>query len=151
MLDLLGQLLGRQITMRLKEDNAATLSILHSGYSVKLRHASRTHRIDLASLAELMNERHMQPEHVNSEDQSADALTKVIQPMPWDRLLATQNEGGVEWDIHFWYITFLRRCRTRKLKGHAFTHCLTCGFTWFNMLLLAQVKQSGVFVCAGTG
>ena len=87
LLDLLGQLLGRQITMRLKEDNAATLSILHSGYSVKLRHASRTHRIDLASLAELINERHMQPEHVNSEDQSADALTKVIQPMLWDRLL----------------------------------------------------------------
>ena len=87
LLDLLGQLLGRQITMRLKEDNAATLSILHSGYSVKLRHASRTHRIDLASLAELINERHMQPEHVNSEDQSADALTKVIQPILWDRLL----------------------------------------------------------------
>ena len=90
----------------------------------------------------------MQPEHVNSEDQSADALTKVIQT---DALgsttsttecptiytldlsgccpLATQNEGGVEWDIHFWYITFLRRSRTRKRKGHAFTHCLTRGFT----------------------
>ena len=35
----------------------------------------------------------------------------------------------VEWDVHLWYITFLRRSRTRKLKGHAFTHCLTRGFT----------------------
>ena len=54
---------------------------------VKLRRASCTHCIDLASLAELIHERHMQPEYVYSEDQSADALAKVIQPILWDRLL----------------------------------------------------------------
>ena len=87
LLDLLQQLVGRDITMRLLEDNAATLSILHSGYSVRLRHASRTHRIDVASLADLIQQRGVQPEHVGTGGQAADGMTKVVAPMSWERLI----------------------------------------------------------------
>jgi hypothetical protein len=87
LLDLLQQLVGRDITMRLLEDNAATLSILHSGYSVRLRHASCTHRIDVASLADLIQQRGMQPEHVGTGEQAADGMTKVVAPMSWERLI----------------------------------------------------------------
>ena len=87
LLDFLEQLTGRKVTMKLKEDNAATLTILKSGFSVKLRHASRTHRIDLASLAETIKARDMIAEFCRTDRQAADALTKVIQPNAWERLL----------------------------------------------------------------
>ena len=73
--------------MKLKEDNAATLTILKNGFSVKLCHASRTHRIDVASLAETIKEQDMIAEYCSTDRQAADALTKVIQPHAWDRLL----------------------------------------------------------------
>ena len=87
LLDLLQQLVGGVITMRLLEDNAAMLSILHSGYSVRLRHASRTHQIDVASLADLVQQRGMKPEHVGTGDQEADGMTKVVAPMSWEPLI----------------------------------------------------------------
>ena len=87
LLDFLEQLTCRKVTMKLKEDNAATLTILESGFSVKLRHASRTHRIDVASLAETIKAQDMVAEYCSTDCQAADALTKVIQPNAWERLL----------------------------------------------------------------
>ena len=87
LLDFLEQLVDRKVTMKLKEDNSATLAILKSGFSVKLRHASRTHRIDVASLAETIKAQDMIAEYCSTDLQAADALTKVIQPNAWERLL----------------------------------------------------------------
>ena len=87
LLDFLEQLTSRKVTMKPKEDNAATLTILKSGFSIQLRHASRTHRIDVASLAETIKARGMIAEYCSTDHQAADALTKVIQPMAWERLL----------------------------------------------------------------
>ena len=87
LLDFLEQLTGRKVMMKLKEDNAATLTILKNGFSVKLRHASRTHRVDVASLAETIKEQDMIAEYCSTDRQAADALTKVIQPHAWERLL----------------------------------------------------------------
>ena len=86
LLDFLEQLTGRKVTMKLKEDNAATLTILESGFSVKLRHASRTH-LDVASLAETIKAQDVVAEYCSTDCQAADALTKVIQPNAWERLL----------------------------------------------------------------
>ena len=87
LLDFLEQLVDRKVTMKLKEDNSATLAILKSGFSVKLRHASRTHRNDVASLAETIKAQDMIAEYCSTDLQAADALTKVIQPNAWERLL----------------------------------------------------------------
>ena len=84
--DFLGLLLQREITIRLREDNSATLSLLQRGYSVRLRHASRTRRINLASLAETI-EQGMLPELTATHLQAADGLTKVNPPIDWERVL----------------------------------------------------------------
>ena len=84
--DFLGLLLQREITTRLLEDNSATLSLLQRGYSVRLRHASRTRRINLASLAETI-EQGMLPELTATHLQAADGLTKVNPPIDWERVL----------------------------------------------------------------
>ena len=86
LLDVLETLLDRTVVMRLKEDNAATLTIMKSGYSVRLSHASRTHRINVASLSETITSNGMIVEHVETENQAADGLTKVIQAMVWERV-----------------------------------------------------------------
>ena len=86
LLDFLSVLCQREVILKLKEDNEATLSILLSGYSVKLRHASRTHRINLASLAETIQQG-MTPEYTPTDLQAADGLTKVNTPQQWQRVL----------------------------------------------------------------
>ena len=86
LLDFLSALCQREVLLKLKEDNEATLSILHSGYSAKLRHASRTHRINVASLAETIKQG-MTPEFTPTDLQAADGLTKVNTPQQWARVL----------------------------------------------------------------
>ena len=46
-LDLLEVLFDRKVTLRIKEDNTATIRVLKNGYSSKLRHVLRTHKLNL--------------------------------------------------------------------------------------------------------
>ena len=45
--------LERSVEMVIHEDNQATIQVVHQGYSSKLRHIARTHKVNLGSLREL--------------------------------------------------------------------------------------------------
>ena len=71
--------LARHVLVRLQEDNQACIKIMLSGYSLALRHISKTHRINIAWLAERFADKdRFVIEHVRSEDQLADGLTKPL-------------------------------------------------------------------------
>ena len=47
--DLLELILDRVIKLRVKEDNQATIKIFKKGFSPKLSHVARTHKINLGT------------------------------------------------------------------------------------------------------
>ena len=46
------RLLGRPVELVLHEDNQATILVAKKGYSPKMRHTQRTHKVNLSALAE---------------------------------------------------------------------------------------------------
>ena len=49
-LQLWERLLGRPVKLRVKEDNQATIKVVKKGFSPKLRHIQRTHKVNLGCL-----------------------------------------------------------------------------------------------------
>ena len=84
MLTLWDTLLGRSVTLTIKEDNEATIEILRKGYSAKLRHVPRHHRIDLGSVFEQIKDPCIQLEAVKTDAQCADIFTKGLGPQKWE-------------------------------------------------------------------
>ena len=85
------------------EDNSAVIAIAHSGYSPKLRHLSKTHKIDLHSFYEVLQDDHVQLRHIATDKQLADIFTKALAPAKWqaafsicNTFLPSTQEGGVE-------------------------------------------------------
>ena len=73
------------------EDNQATIIVVKKGFSPKLRHITRTHKVDLGSLAEVMNEDSFNIQYVNTTEQAADIFTKALQPQKWGAALQMLN------------------------------------------------------------
>ena len=69
------------------QDNETVVAILKSGYSPKLRHLGRVHRVNVASTAEIFEQEDFSATYVNSKDQLANGLTKVIPPAEWPEML----------------------------------------------------------------
>ena len=87
-LSLWDRLLGRPMTLRIHEDNQATILVARKGHSSKLRSISRTHRVNLASLAEQLQEgTGVELEYVKTDFQAADIFTKALPPHKWDHAL----------------------------------------------------------------
>ena len=86
-LDLLEKLFGRPVTLRIKEDNTATIKVLRKGYSSKLRHVSRTHKLDLGIVKEAIDVQKVNLEHVETTKQCADIFTKDLPPHAWPHAL----------------------------------------------------------------
>ena len=70
-----------------EQDNQATITVVKAGYSVKLRGANRVHRVNLASVKELLDEEEFRINYCSSESQLANSLTKVMPPMLWPEAL----------------------------------------------------------------
>ena len=51
--EFLEMLTGKETRIICHQDNSAVIAIVHSGYTSKLRHVSKTHRINLSSLYEV--------------------------------------------------------------------------------------------------
>ena len=51
--DYLDEILGQEISLTCFQDNAATIAVVRNGWSIKLRHVTKTHKIDLACLYDL--------------------------------------------------------------------------------------------------
>ena len=82
-MDLWSLILGRDIELYILEDNEATIKVARKGYSSKLRHALRHHKIDLGSVKEaLVNN------NIYTNFQAADMFTKAREPQKWDNALA---------------------------------------------------------------
>ena len=79
--------LGRPMELEIMEDNEATLKIVKNSGSAKLRHVSRTHRVNLASVYEQIEDPNIELVYVKSAEQAADIFTKALAPQNWDHAL----------------------------------------------------------------
>ena len=73
-------LLGRSVVLRFLEDNQATILVVRKGYSPKLRHITRTHKINLSGLSEVFHNDSAELEYSKTDDQAADIFTKALPP-----------------------------------------------------------------------
>ena len=78
------RLLGRPVELVLHEDNQATILVAKKGYSPKMQHIQRTHKVNLSALAE-----QLEPgtgvviKNVATDLQAADIFTKALQPLKY--------------------------------------------------------------------
>ena len=87
MLSMWDLLLDRKCELEVCEDNQATITVVKKGYSAKLRHISRTHKVNLASLKEVLCSPGVSLEYIESKKQAADVFTKALSPGLWDSAL----------------------------------------------------------------
>ena len=92
------QLAGKEVL--LFEDNQATIKVILKGFSPKLRHVARHHKINLGSVYEIVEQPEVEISYVRSEHQAADIFTKELAPMKWNNALSLFNvvapgEGGL--------------------------------------------------------
>ena len=78
--------LQREIHTIIYEDNEAT-EIMRSGFSQKLRHITRTHKVNLGSLSDVVASPGRILKHVTSVDQIADVFTKAVEQQGWQNAL----------------------------------------------------------------
>ena len=83
MCDMFDCILGREVELEVLEDNEATIKIVRKGYSAKLRHISRTHRVNLASVKEIFENPRMILNYVGTLEQASDIFTKALEPQKW--------------------------------------------------------------------
>ena len=81
-------LLQRSVKLRVMEDNQATILVVKKGYSPKLRHVSRTHKVNLSCLSEVFAEGGTTIEYVDTKYQAADIFTKALPPQKWGAALS---------------------------------------------------------------
>ena len=89
-------LAGRNMRLEIEEDNQATILVARRGYSPKLRHISRTHKVNLGSIAEVLEDEDICIEYIDTNDQAADIFTKALTPNKWDNAL---NLLGISRDL----------------------------------------------------
>ena len=90
-LDFADKLLGRDLQLECRQDNSAAISIVHLGCSPKLRHVTKTHRINLSSLYEVFDNGTAKLVYVKTTQQRADPMTKPIASSKWGVALEQLN------------------------------------------------------------
>ncbi len=86
-LSLWERLLDRSVDLHCLQDNEATIKIIENGWSAKLRHVLRTHKVNLGSLSEQFECPNIHLNPVNTKEQAADIFTKNLQPAMWPAAL----------------------------------------------------------------
>ena len=71
------------VEVKFWQDNNAVLQVLRAGYSAKLRHCGRVHKVNVASITEALKEENFSAEHCSTMLQRANGFTKVIPPQEW--------------------------------------------------------------------
>lgn len=87
MMGFFDKVLRRNIHLLVREDNQATIRIVKKGFSAKLRHITRTHKINLSSIKEEFDKGEVEIEYVDTNLQVADFLTKPLAPQKWPNAL----------------------------------------------------------------
>ena len=78
LLELFSVLFKKSVRLLIREDNEATAKVVSAGYSKRLRHMKRTHRINLGSLKEELDKDDVDLQLVASRYQKADIFTKGL-------------------------------------------------------------------------
>ena len=76
------------------EDNEATIKVVKNGYSAKLRHISRTHKVNISSLKEILEgpgDGEWRIRYIGTKEQAADIFTKALGPQLWGPALDMLN------------------------------------------------------------
>ena len=93
-LSLWSLMLGRDdLELVIHEDNQATILVVKKGYCPKLRHISRTHKVNhLGCISEqLAPGSGISIQYVDTNLQAADIFTKALPPQKWDNTLKLAN------------------------------------------------------------
>ena len=87
---LMEEMLGKRLVLRCLIDNTQTIQAIKSGYSKRLRHLSRTHRVSIGALHDMATDPDMmiKVEHVPTTEQKADIFTKALQPASFQKAVA---------------------------------------------------------------
>ena len=85
--ELFSTLLKRNVLLRIREDNEACAKVCAAGYSKKLRHLKRVHRINLASVKEQLDREDTELMLVGTKYQRADIFTKALSGPLWQPAL----------------------------------------------------------------
>jgi ribosomal protein L40E len=75
------EILGNKICLECLVDNSQAISAVRKGYSKKLRHLQRTHRVSISFLHEMVNSEmvNLKVEYCDSTSHKGDLFTKVMQ------------------------------------------------------------------------
>ena len=90
-LDFAEKLLGEGLKLECRQDNSAVISIVHLGYSPKVRHVSKTHRVNLSSVYGVFDSGLAKLIYVKTTQQRADPMTKPIAASKWSVALEQLN------------------------------------------------------------
>ena len=82
-LNMFDVLLGRFCELDICEDNQATIRVVKNGFSNKLRHVSRTHKVNVGGLSELLEDPSIELSYIDTKEQAADIFTKALSPQLW--------------------------------------------------------------------
>ena len=85
--ELMETIFQEPVLLECQQDNSAVISIVAAGYSPKLRHLSKTQKIELGSIYEAFQEPCTVLLYVQTNKQRADPLTKNLQPLGWSAAL----------------------------------------------------------------
>jgi hypothetical protein len=88
---LLEAVVGSTVLLHVREDNEATIAVVKKGRSVVLRHISKTHRISLRWVAEVMRDPDRRITYVATALQKADGFTKCLERLPFIAMLSILN------------------------------------------------------------
>jgi hypothetical protein len=90
-LELWETVLQRPVDLIIHEDNQATIQVVERGYSSKLRHITRTHKVNLGSLSEVLQDKGIKIQYVETTKQAADIFTKALEPIKWPNAIGLLN------------------------------------------------------------
>lgn len=86
-LEICQQLITPETVLNCYEDNQAVLAIIAGGFSSKLRHLSKFHKIKVASTCQAFNEPDINAEYIETLEQRADVLTEALSVSSWESAL----------------------------------------------------------------
>ena len=98
-LQLWEKILERPVDLIIHEDNQATIKVLENGCSSKLRHVSRTHKVNLGGLSEILQQKGIKMQYVESIKEAADIFTKALEPLKWPNALDLLNVHTQSLDV----------------------------------------------------
>ena len=79
--------LGRKVQLVIMEDNSVCITILKTGYSNRLRHVMKHHRVNIASTCEAIKDHEILGPYCPTDEQAADIFTKALTPAKWPAAL----------------------------------------------------------------